>query len=130
MKPNTENPHFARVERAPFEIGRLLQRMPEVFSAYLPIEPDHRLLGEAVAQHADNANQTLLSGLEALGHVLQVAGSNKEWTVDPDQISRLGGLIVHLAVEAQFLQEVESNFRYAIDADDKRQGKSGTAKAQ
>ena len=121
MKPITENPHFARIERAPFEIGRLLQQMPEVFSAFSPIDPEDRLLGEAVAQHADNANQTLLNGIEAIGHVLQVAGNNKEWIVDADQISRLGGLIVHLAVEAQFLQELEGNFRYAIDADDKRQ---------
>ena len=130
MTTITENPHFARIDRAPFEIGRLLQRMPEVFSAYAPIDPDDRLLGEAVAQHADNANQTLLNGIEALGHILQVAGSNKEWTIDADQISRLGGLIVHLAVEAQFVQEIESNFRHAIDADDKRQAKRGTAKAQ
>ena len=120
MKPITENAHFACIDRAPFEIGRLLQQMPQVFSAYLPIDPDDRLLGEAVAQHADNANQTLLNGIEALGHILQIAGNNKDWTVDADQISRLGGLIVHLAVEAQFLQEVEGNFRYAIDADDKR----------
>ena len=125
MKPITENPHFARIDRAPFEIGRLLQQMPQVFSAFLPIDPDDRLLGEAVAQHADNANQTLLNGIEAIGHILQIAGANKDWTVDTDQVSRLGGLIVHLAVEAQFLQEIESNFRYAIDADDKRRAGAG-----
>lgn len=120
MKPVTKNPHFARIDRAPFEIGRLLQRMPEVFSAHAPINADDRLLGEAIAQHAENASQTLLSGLEAIGHVLQVACNNKEWTVDSDRLSQLGGLIVHLAVEAQFLEEIEGNFRFAIDADDKR----------
>ena len=125
MKPITENPHFARIDRAPYEIGRLLQQMPSVFSSLAPIDPDDRLVGEAVAQHADNANQTLLHGLEAIGHVLQIAGSNKDWTVDADQISRLGGLIVHLAVEAQLMQEIEGDFRYAIDADDRRRAGEG-----
>lgn len=120
MNTATENPHFARVDRAPFEIGRLLQAMPEVFSAHAPIEPEHQLLGAAVAQHAWNANQTLLSGLEAIGHILQVAANNKEWEVDPQHVSRLGGLITHLAVEAQLMQELEEGFGEALRAQQAR----------
>lgn len=120
MNTITENPHFARVDRAPFEIGRLLQTMPEVFSAHAPIEPEHQLLGAAVVKHAWNANQTLLSGIEAIGHVLQVAANNKEWEVDRDHVARLGGLITHLAVEAQLMQELDDGFSAALRAQKER----------
>ncbi len=120
MMDVTDNPHFDRIDRAPFEIGRLLQAMPEVFSAHELIAPDHQLLGAAVVQHAWNANQTLLSGIEAIGHVLQVAANNKNWELDRDHVARLGGLITHLAVEAQLMQELDEGFSMALRAQKER----------
>jgi hypothetical protein len=100
-----KNPHFERVNRAPYELGHLLQRLPENFSSFSPARLEVIQIADAAAQHADNANGTLMRGLEALGEILFVAGANKENDIDQESIASIGELIQHIAVEAQFLQE-------------------------
>ena len=88
------NPYFNRIERAPYELGQLLLQLPDYFSAFAPMEPDVLLKASAAADHARNANDTLMHGLEAL--------------------AVLGCLIQHIAVEAQFLQETERSTKFAV----------------
>lgn len=120
-----ENPHFAHIERAPYEIGRLLRKLPVDFSAHEPLTPEGRLIAQAVQSHASNATYTLMHGLEALGDVLSTAGRNQESELSRHSLTGIGELIMHLAVESQFLQELDWNIRDALDADD-----VGTATAE
>jgi hypothetical protein len=99
------NPYFKNTDRAPYELGCLLQQLPEDFSTIVPITPDVLLKVTAEADHARNANNTLMSGLEALGKTMFVAASHEQ--LDDLTVSDLGCLIQHLAVEAQFLQETQ-----------------------
>lgn len=115
-----ENPHFTHIQRAPYEIGHLLKKLPEDFSAYRPMTQDTRLIAEAVRTHADNANNTLMHGLEALGDVLSVAGADRDGEVSQASLMCLGALITHLAVEAQLMQELDWSIRDALEADDAR----------
>lgn len=93
------NPHFACIERAPYELGHLLKKLPVNFSRFNPITSDDRLIAEAARNHAMNANATLMSGLEALGQFMFVAGANNDNEVEPQQLVNLGCLITHIAVE-------------------------------
>jgi hypothetical protein len=79
----TDNPHFQRIERAPYELGHLLQKMPESFSAVKPETSEDCLIAAAAAQHASNANQTVMNGLEALGQILFVASNNEQNEIEP-----------------------------------------------
>jgi hypothetical protein len=106
-----KNPHFDRINRAPYELGQLLQRLPEDLSPFSPTTPEVFQIAAAAAEHASNANDTLMEGMEALGDLLFVAGANQENTIDPGNLSRIGSLLQHLAVEGQFLQETALRLR-------------------
>lgn len=108
------NPHFNRVERAPYEFGQLLRQLPDYFSAFTPMKPDVLLKASAAADHAQNANDTLMHGLEALGRIMFVATVNEHHVLDMETLADLGCLIQHIAVEAQFLQETERCMRFAV----------------
>jgi hypothetical protein len=116
----TENPHFARIPRAAYEIGHLLKKLPTNFSAYEPLDPDTRLMAEAAKQHASNANDTLMHGIEALGSVVSIAGGNQDGEISQTSLMRLGELIAHLSVEAQFMQELDWSIGDVLAADDLR----------
>lgn len=117
---STDNPHFDRISRAPYEIGHLLKKLPVGFSAYAPLTPDTRLIAEAAQTHASNANDTLMRGLEAIGDVVSVAGANQDGQLSELSLMRLGELITHLSVEAQFLQELDWSIGDVLKADDLR----------
>ena len=106
------NPHFGNIDRAPYEFGYLLRRLPADFFPGIPLEPEVLLRASAAADHAYNANCTLMIGLEALGKLMFVASSNQQ--LDADTVSDIGCLIQHIAIEAQFLQETENALRSAI----------------
>ena len=108
------NPYFAHPERAPYQLGHLLKGMSSAFTPNHPLAPDDRLIAEAARDHAINANETLMHGLEALGHVMFVAASNKQCGMDENHLAHLGCLIAHIAVEAQFLQETEWHIRETL----------------
>jgi hypothetical protein len=114
------NPHFARIQRAPYEIGHLLKKLPVNFSAYEPLAPDDRLIAEAAQQHAGNANDSLMRGLEALGEVVSMAGGNQDGEISQVLLMHLGELIAHQSVEAQFMQELDWSIGDVLKADDLR----------
>lgn len=108
------NPHFGHIDRAPYELGHLLQELPDYFSTFTPMTPEVLLKATAAAGHAHNANDTLMHGLEALGKMMFVAGANEQHELGVGTLSDLGCLIQHIAVEAQFLQETASCMDYAV----------------
>ena len=113
-----ENPHFGNVERAPYQLGQLLTQLPPDFSRSGHITPDSRQIAEAAMRHAENAAYAVMDGLEALGQVMFVAGSNEENHVDGRTIANLGYLVKHLAVELQFLHHIEEEIRENLAARD------------
>lgn len=127
MSIANDNPHFAHIPRAPYEIGCLLKKLPVGFSAYEPLTPDSRLIAEAAQQHAGNANDRLMRGLEALGEVVSTAGGNENREVSQTSLMWLGELIAHLSVEAQFMQELDWSIRDVLEADDRRAAKNKTS---
>jgi len=110
------NSYFSHPERAPYQLGHLLKLMPADFSMRNPPTPEDRLIVEAAREHAINANETLMNGLEALGHIISYAGDNEN--CNGDQFVSLGALITHIAVESQFLQETEWLIRETLEAHD------------
>lgn len=108
-------PLLGPVDRAPYQIVHLLRQLPESFSAYNPIPEAARPVAELVAQHADNANDTIMHGLAALGQVIMTAALNEDGEVTPSHLARLGDLITHLAFEAEAMQELGWMIRGALE---------------
>ena len=102
------------VDRAAYQIPHLLSRLPEHFSAQAPLAEKHRPVAESAAHHASNANDTLIHGLAAIGHILMQAGLNVDGGVSGSHLARLGDLITHLAVEVEFLHELEFRLSGAL----------------
>lgn len=110
-----ENLKLGPVDRAPYQLSHLLRQLPAGFSAYQPLSKADRPAAEAVESHANNANDTLMHGLAAIGHVLMNAALNDEGGVAPNHLARLGDLITHMAVEAEAMQELSWAVRAALD---------------
>lgn len=109
------NPHFNHFDRASYELGYLLQKLPSDFSSYSTATPETLLIADAARRHAENANSTIMNGLEAIGEMMFFAGANKENEIEPNTIASLGCLIRQLAVEAQFLQETGGDLEHAVN---------------
>lgn len=108
------NPHFNHAERAPYELGYLLKKLPANFSLLSTAAPDQILMAEAAIDHAGYATDILTNGLEGLGQALFVGGANGQFEISPANLSSIGSLISHLAAEMQFLQETKDNLRSAL----------------
>jgi hypothetical protein len=100
---STDNPYLRNIERANYELSHLLINIGKGESA-----DKVRQMTEAADTHAANARNTLFHGLEAVGHLIWVAGANKEQEVDPSHLQGVGDLVSHLARELQLLDEVET----------------------
>jgi hypothetical protein len=104
-----KNPYLGSVDRGPYLLGHLLRDMPPARS---PLNAKTYLMTEAARQHADNGTTTLVNGLGAIGSLMLGAGiaqqdGNSE--LSARDLTALGELIQHLAVEVQFLREAESS---------------------
>lgn len=122
MSPN--GPEFKNAEQAAYELPWLLRRLGQDSAAAL--SPEQRLIAQAAQGHAYNASDDVLSGIEAIGSLLFIAGNNDQWPLNSTQLCNIGVLIKHLAVEAQFLKETEAEMRYLSNEkpapDDERKG--------
>ncbi|KAF3997709.1 hypothetical protein [Glaciimonas immobilis] len=114
------NPHFRGVERAPYEIGFLLKAIDDDVSPHAPITDDQSLEAEAIARHADNAQEVISRGLEAIGEVLSIAACNAECTVNGSTVSAIGEIIRHLTVEAQLMRDMGDLMTDTVAAHQKR----------
>lgn len=131
---NTPNPHFHNLERAPYEFGHLIRKLPGDFPAGQAMSSDERMQAKAAIDHAYNANYTLMNGIEAIGHLLFTAGSNHDHPTEAHVLADIGMLIKHIGVEAQFLQEQQADLQATLDRDERRAAASpmrqkGDAKA-
>ena len=97
------NPHFNLIERAPYELAYLLENLPPQHDHGM-LTSDERLMLEAAASHAANYGETLLDGIEAIGHLLFSAATNKGFPVSQDTAAHIGTLLSALAVQAQYLK--------------------------
>jgi len=113
--------HPQKINRAPYELSYLLNQLPTDLSSTSLTKQDLVIAG-AARNLAMSANHSLMSGLEALGKVMSVAGGNADDEIDSSTVADLGSLVRHMAAEARFLQETESYLNGAIDAQIKRMG--------
>lgn len=104
---SSHSPHFQHAERAPYEIGHLLLKLPADFSSYSTQPADLHDIADALELHVYNAKEAIMSGLEALGAVMSTAATNPNCSVENKTVSHLGWLVKHLSVELQFLNEVD-----------------------
>ena len=114
-----KNPYLDHIHRAPYELGYLLKRLSPDFAWHSKPVGDDLLIAKAAVRHASNANETVLSGIEAIGKMM-FAVANSEYSVEQQHVAHLGELISHLAVESQFLQEITGSLTEALhnhDAD-------------
>ncbi|MCE3605849.1 hypothetical protein LXA47_19900 [Massilia sp. P8910] len=110
------NPHFHHIERAPYELGCLLRRLPRYLSAP-GLNHEQRDLAAAAANHADNYRSTLLAGLEALGRVVWSAGLNDEEQVERCDFANVGQMVAALATQLQYLNYLHDEVELHIHRD-------------
>jgi len=106
-----EKSYFENGERAPYELGCLLQKLSPDFFQGRTASHEQRLIAEAAICHAANANEVLLDGLEALGKTIFIAGNNEEWKLNRHDLCSLGSLIQFMAIEMQRLRDVAGDLK-------------------
>lgn len=109
-----KNPYFKHINRAPYELGRLLMAMPKYLSSSKKYEPEIYQMADAAESHAANASNTLLHGLESIGNLITKTGLNEEYPIDSSDLVDLGELIRHISVELQFLRGIESDMHEVV----------------
>lgn len=102
-----KNPHFNNSERPAYELPYLIANLGSV-SGSTKLSTDQVHMVEAAKSHAINANDSIMSGIESIGHLLYIAGGSDDDT-GGQHFRNLGQLIMHLAVEAQHLQQVDAD---------------------
>lgn len=120
-----DNLTFGCVDRAPYQLMHLLRELPSGFSSFTPVSKTDLTKLKEIRNHAQNANDTLIHGLGAIGHILMTAGLNAEGAVEPSHLARLGNLITHMAVEIEGLQELDWTIRDIETAMLSQSGKDG-----
>jgi hypothetical protein len=110
-----KNPAFNNVGRAPYELGYLVKNIGEI-SMDAALTDDQRNKVEAAVTHAQNSTETLLSGLESIGKMLALIGPLDE-RVDGDVVTNIGELIAHMAVEIQYVRDVEDEMTGILSRD-------------
>lgn len=113
------NPHFHDIDRAPYEFASLIRKLPGDFPGDV-MSSDERQQVEAAITHAQNINFALMNGIEAIGHLLFSSATNAEFPPSVGTLENLAGLIKHIAVEAQFVQEQRGDLQATLDEDKER----------
>jgi hypothetical protein len=108
------NPFLTRLERAPREIADLLEKLPANFIES-KLEAEQLQMLEATGKHAANYSYTLVHGFEAVGQLLFAASTNEQLELKRDVVSNTASLLSMLAVQAQYLQELQDTIRYTLD---------------
>ena len=116
-------PIFQCPERAPYELGRLLRRLPQHLHG-ASLNPEQLEQIQAADKHAWNSTLTLLDGLQSLGRVLWAAGVNEDFPVDVGDCARVGMLVTEIAVQLEFLKD----FREEVAEHNLRNAQEGARK--
>lgn len=117
---STTNPYIKDLGRAPYELAHLMRALPGRIPVAHIMTTDERQQTEAAIVHASNANFALMHGLEAIGTILFAAATNENFPPNTETISNIAALITHLAIEAQVMQETQSDLRSDLDVDAER----------
>lgn len=121
------NPAFNSVGRAPYELGYLVKSIGEI-SMDAVLTDDQRNKVSAAVNHAQNSTETLLGGLESIGRMMALIGPLDD-RLDGDVVTNMGELIAHMAVEVQYVRDVEDEMRGILKRDkEKTAAKKGGAK--
>lgn len=110
------NPAFKNVGRPAYELPNLLKNLGDI-GAVERMTADQGFMVMAAEQHATNALATVLDGVETMGRLLTqlgVAGID----VQGPELCKIGDLFKHLAVEAQFLVDVQSDMTTILNNDE------------
>lgn len=108
-----KNPYYRNPGRAPYELGHLLQQLPSDYGIAPSAEPEQAQMASAIAKHADVSGNTILSGIEAIGRLMEIAATHDDEEVSSHTIFCLGDLLQHLAVEGQYVRSVGDSMAYA-----------------
>lgn len=113
---HAENPFFKNMGREAYEIAYLLRDTPIASVTIHKSLPDEETTNRfaALAKHSENAMLTIYDGLEVLGEMLTKIGIHASENFDPKRLVPIGGLIKHLAVELQVLDETRGDSEYAL----------------
>ena len=113
-------PIFQRLERAPYELGRLLRSLPRhLHGASLDAEQLEQI--DAANKHAQNSTLILLDGLQSLGRVMWAAGVNEDFPAYVGDCARVGMLVTEIALQLEFL----TDFREEVAEHNLRNAQSG-----
>ena len=102
------NPYLNDRDRPLYAVCRLVQHLPADITNAGPLTHDQSQMAAAVAFYAEAAYKTVLDGLTEIGKLISDVTSDYA-----DRLPHLGGLIRHLSVEAQFMQETAADYRDA-----------------
>jgi len=108
------NPYYKNIDRAPYELGHLMQELPTDFGIAPAVELKHVHIASAAETHSHVAGNTILSGIEAIGQLMEAAGTSGEESLSSHTLFSLGGLLRHLAVEGQYLRGVGDSLAYSV----------------
>jgi hypothetical protein len=115
------NPAFKHVCRPAYELPSLMRTIGDVDSSK-PLDDAMRFAVDAASSHANNAKETLLMGIETIG-ILMMQLSQLSGYVDDHDLVGIGGLIRHMAVEVQYLVDVEDEMDGILRRDKERVAK-------
>lgn len=101
---STANPYIQHLDRAPYELGCLIAKMPQFLPRDRALTADELHMSQAVSVHAGNALDSIEHGLEALGAALFSASECRDFPLRQQHIGAIGTLIKHLAIESQFIR--------------------------
>lgn len=109
-----KNSHFNDIKHAPYKLTHLIRKRP--FSLFKLYKSDAKMrqIAQAAANHARNASDMVLFGLEAIGKPIFIASANSDHKLDRANMGDLGALITHLAAEAQAMRQTDSDIRFAL----------------
>lgn len=104
-----QNPLFQNVGRAAYEMPGLLRLLGHP-DGLTPLTNEQHQIADAIESHADDAINSIASGLEAIGAVMGLVGHSED-VLGGLHLAGMGDLIKHLAVELQHLHDVETNMQ-------------------
>lgn len=119
------NPAFKHVCRPAYELPFLLKTIGAA-DGRTPLDEDTRNAVDAASSHANNAKETLLMGIEAVGSMLMQFSQLPD-PMDQHNLLGIGGVIRHMAVELQYLVDLEDELSDILKFD-KAAAKKGGAK--
>lgn len=109
-----KNPLFNHVYRPAYELPSLMKVIGVDGGG--PMDDGMRNAVEAAAQHANNAKETLLEGIETIGSLMMQLSQLSD-AIDGRDLVGIGGLVRHIAVEVQYLVDVEDEMAFLLRRD-------------